>query len=104
VNDLLFVPETEAFDRVTLWEPACANMLVPVRGDDVLLVRRKDELGYEGGVSQDECSSRRVFMRREGVGVQGGHWCGCGCGQRREGVTRGDVSTEMVVIGRKRGS
>jgi hypothetical protein len=102
VNDLLFVPETETFDRVTLWEPACANMLVPIRGDDVLLVRRKDEPGYEGGVSQDECSSRRVFMRREGIGVQGGHWCGCG--QRREGVTRGDVSTEMVVIGRKRGS
>jgi hypothetical protein len=77
-------------------------MLVPVRSDDVLLVRRKDERGQEGGVSQEGCSSGRVFMSRKGVCVHDGH--GCGCGQRCEGATPGDVSMEMVVIGRKRGA
>jgi len=83
---LLFVPETETFDRVTLREPARANVLVPVRGDDVLLVGREDESSQEGCVSQDERSARWVLVRREKVvGVRGGQRRGCG--QWRQRVT-----------------
>lgn len=98
---LLFVPETEAFDRVTLREPARADVLVPVRGDDVLLVGGKDESGQEGCVAQDERSTRRVFVRREKVVVvRGGNRRGCG--QRRQRVTWKYVSTgrESVRCGR----
>jgi len=35
---LLFVSKTETFDRVSLREPAHANVLVPVRGNDVRFV------------------------------------------------------------------
>jgi len=35
---LLFVPKTETFDRVSLREPAHADVLVPVCGDDVRFV------------------------------------------------------------------
>jgi hypothetical protein len=35
---VLFVPKTETFDRVSLREPAHANVLVPVCGDDVRFV------------------------------------------------------------------
>jgi hypothetical protein len=47
VKVLLFVPETEAFDRVPLREPACANVLVPVCSDDVCLVRSEGERRQE---------------------------------------------------------
>ncbi len=50
-NTLLFVPKAEAFNRVPLWEPAHANMLVPVRGNDVRLIGRKGECSKEGRMS-----------------------------------------------------
>jgi hypothetical protein len=37
-ESLLFVPKTETFDCVTLREPAHANVLVPVRGNDMRFV------------------------------------------------------------------
>ena len=40
---LLFVPETEAFNRVSLREPTHANVLVPIRGNDVRLIGSEDE-------------------------------------------------------------
>jgi hypothetical protein len=54
VRVLLFVPKTEAFDRVSLREPAYANVLVAVCGDDVCLVRSEGERRQEGCVPQDE--------------------------------------------------
>ena len=47
-DTLLFVSKTEAFDRVPLREPTHANVLVPVRGDDVRLIGGEDERGKEG--------------------------------------------------------
>ena len=44
------MPETEAFDRVTLREPTHANVLVPVGGNDVRLVWCENEGGKEGRV------------------------------------------------------
>lgn len=88
------MPETETFDRVTVRERARANVLVAVRGDDVLLVGQKDEGGQKGCVSQDERSARWVFVRREKVGVRGGQWRVCG--QRRQRVTWEHMSTERA--------
>lgn len=47
-DTLLFVSKTEAFDRVPLREPTHANVLVPVGGNDVRLIRGEDECGKEG--------------------------------------------------------
>jgi hypothetical protein len=49
-DTLLFVPKTEAFDRVPLREPTHANMLVPIRGNDVRLIGCKGECSKEGRV------------------------------------------------------
>ena len=38
-----FVPEAETFDCVSLWEPARADVLVAVSGDDVCLVWCEEE-------------------------------------------------------------
>ena len=61
-ENLPFVPEAEALDRVSLREPAYADMLVAVCGDYVRLVRGEEECGQEGGVAQDERPTRRVLM------------------------------------------
>jgi hypothetical protein len=49
-DTLLFVPKAEALNRVPLREPTHANMLIPVRRDDVRLTGCEDECSEEGSV------------------------------------------------------
>ena len=49
-DTLLFVPKAEALNRVPLQEPTHANMLVPVRGNDVRLIGCEDKCSKEGSV------------------------------------------------------
>lgn len=90
-KELPFVPKTETFDCVALWEPAHAYVLVTVCGDDVRLIGREDERSQEGCVSQDECPARGVFVRRESVSFRmlRGHWRRCR--QRCERIARGRI-------------
>lgn len=49
-DTLLFVPKAEALNRVPLWEPTHANVLVSIRCNDVRLIGCEDECSKEGSV------------------------------------------------------
>lgn len=80
-----FVAQAETLDCVSLREPARADVLVAVGGDDVCFVWGEEERGQEGGMTQDERPSGRVLMRGEGVGFGGRRrrWGGCWKGRKR---------------------
>lgn len=57
--------EAVHLDAVALREPADADVLVAVRGDDEALVGAEEERGQERGVPQDERPPRGVLVRRQ---------------------------------------
>lgn len=90
-NHALFVPETVPLDDMALRIPAHADMLVPISGDDELLVQREKEGREEGSMTEDERAIRRVLVGREGSTLRRTG--------RGRGINRGAVEVQWVAVG-----